>query len=402
MSYIGRTPTGSILTGADIADGSISTAKLADTAVSTAKIADTAISTAKIADDAVTNSKTAFNDVPFKNLIINGDMSIAQRGTSSSGITGNGYHTIDRVDTVCSLGTWTQSQSTDVPSGQGFASSLKMDCTTANASPSTANTVRVRQVIEGQNLQMIKKGSSNAESLTLSFWVKSNKTGTYIFEIFDTDNTRTISKSYTISSADTWEKKTIVYEGDTSGTIGNDNGGSFECTFWLGSGSQFTSGTLQTSWGSQTNANRAVGQVNLADSTSNEWYITGLQMEVGTSASDFEFLPFDVNLQRCERYYQILAGMTGQHNGTQSHLGISFRTQMRAQGTLSCPSNSIGFTDGYASQYNTTSANPAWTSSYFNYGGRVLISGLPNLSGDPRRGTMIHNSGSGLIVDSEL
>tara|TARA_R100001510_G_scaffold55645_1_gene59898 strand:- start:126 stop:1148 length:1023 start_codon:yes stop_codon:yes gene_type:complete len=283
--------------------------------------------------------------INFRNIIINGDMSVAQRATSTTGITGNGYHTIDRVDTVCSLGTWTQSRSTDVPSGQGFASSLKMDCTTANASPSAANTVRVRQVIEGQNLQMLKKGTSNAESITLSFWVKSNKTGTYIFEIFDTDNTRTISKSYTISSADTWEKKTIVYEGDTSGTIGNDNGGSFECTFWLGSGSQFTSGTLQTSWGSQTNANRAVGQVNLGDSTSNEWYITGVQLEVGTSASDFEFIPFDVNQNRCFRYFQdfdnFIMWTTALDGNTSDRLGgtITFPVRMRAEPSVSSTNN---------------------------------------------------------------
>jgi hypothetical protein len=147
---------------------------------------------------------------------------------------------------------------------------------------------------------------------------------------------------------------------------------------------------------------RAVGQVNLADNTANEWYITGVQLEVGTSASDFEFLPYDLNLDRCERYYQILAGMVGQHNGTDSHLAISFRKQMRAQGTLSCPSNTIGFTDGYAGQYTTTTANPSWTSSYYNYGGRVQIFNLPSLTGDARRGTMIHNIGSGLIIDSEL
>jgi len=242
--------------------------------------------------------------VNFRNLIINGDMSIAQRGTSTSGITGNGYHTIDRMDTVCSLGTWTQSQSTDVPTGQGFANSLKMDCTTANASPSAANTIRVRTILEGQNLQSLKKGTSNAESITLSFWVKSNKTGTYIAEPFDTDNSRHIGQAYTINSANTWEKKTLTFAGDTTGTINNDNGGSFEVTFWLGSGSQFTSGTLQTSWGSQTNANRAVGQVNLGDTVGNNWYITGVQLEVGTSASDFEFLPYDVNYQRCLRYYR--------------------------------------------------------------------------------------------------
>jgi hypothetical protein len=233
-------------------------------------------------------------------------MSIAQRGTSSSGQTTNGYYTIDRFRQIISgMGTWTFSQSTDVPSGQGFAYSQKWDCTTADASPASADQLLLQYRFEGQMLQSMKKGTSNAESVTLSFWVKTNKTGTYIIELFDRDNTRTISKSYTVNSSSTWEKKTITIEGDTTGTFDNDNSASLDLHFWLGAGSNNTSGTLQTTWGTQSNADRAVGQVNLADSTSNEWYITGVQLEVGTSASDFEFLPHDVNLQRCQRYYEI-------------------------------------------------------------------------------------------------
>ena len=240
----------------------------------------------------------------FRNIIINGDMSIAQRGTSASGITGDGYYTADRWRTLpVSLVTWTQSQSTDVPSGEGFANSLKIDCTTANASPSASSQLRILQLFEGQMLQYLKKGTANAQSLTLSFWVKSNKTGTYIAELFDLDNSRTISQAYTINSASTWEKKTLTYAGDTSGLLDNDNNASFQISFWLGVGSNYTSGTLQNYWQSSTpNANRAVGQVNLADSTSNYINITGVQLEAGTTASDFEFLPYDVNLNRCLRY----------------------------------------------------------------------------------------------------
>ena len=346
MGYIGRQPTGSILTGADIADGSISTAKLADTAVSTAKIADTAISTAKIADDAVTNAKTAFSDVPFRNIIINGDMSIAQRGTSATGKTTDGYYTLDRYQfAISSLGTWTFTQSTDVPSGQGFGYSQKADCTTADASPSAGDRIFYRQSFEGQNLQHLKKGTSSAESLTLSFWVKSNKTGTYIVEFYDHDNSRHINKSYTISSASTWEKKTITIDGDTTGAFTNDNNLSLHVAWWLGAGSTYTSGSLQTSWGSATNANRAVGQVNLADSTSNEWYITGLQMEVGTSASDFEFLPIDVNERRCFRYFQDYASFklwtTALDGNTSTRLGgsMAYNTRMRATPSVSKTNN---------------------------------------------------------------
>ena len=266
-----------------------------------------------IPDSSVQNVKMS-NIVQSKNIIINGDMSIAQRATSTASITSGGYHTVDRFNTnLTTLGTWTQSQSTDVPTGQGFAKSLKMECTTADASPASGDLLRITQLIEGQNVQYLKKGTSSSESTTASFWVKSNKTGTYVLEIRDRDNNRAISQSYTISSADTWEKKTLTYVGDTTGTLNNDNGSSLELVFWLGAGSSFTSGTLQTSWGTRTDANTAVGQVNLADSTANEWYITGVQLEAGTTASDFEFLPVDVNLQRCQRYCYVITGATDQN-----------------------------------------------------------------------------------------
>ena len=249
----------------------------------------------------------SLNTVGMKNIIINGDMSIAQRGTSATGL-GNGdsgYHTVDRwrfFESGAPTFEFTMSQDTDVPTGQGFATSLKMDCTTAQGSLASGDDLRIVQRIEGQNLQYLKKGTSNAESLTLSFWVKSNKTGTYIAELFDYGNTRQISKAYTIDTANTWEKKTITFAGDTAGVFINDNARSLDVTWFLSAGTDFTSGTLSTSWSSSTDANRAVGQVNLADNTANEWYITGIQLEAGTTASDFEFLPVDINRYRCFRY----------------------------------------------------------------------------------------------------
>jgi hypothetical protein len=227
----------------------------------------------------------------FRNIIINGDMSLAQRATSASSLTGNGYNTCDRwYSQISSTGTWTQSQSTDVPTGQGFATSYKWDCTTADASLAAGDSILFQQRVEAQNLQYLKKGTANAESTTLSFWVKSNKTGIYIANLYD-ENNRDISQSYTISSADTWEKKTLTFAGDTSGAFGNDNAIGLYVNFYLSAGSNLTSGTLGTTWSSYTAANTAVGQVNLADDTANEWYITGVQLEAGTTASDFEFLP---------------------------------------------------------------------------------------------------------------
>jgi hypothetical protein len=254
---------------------------------------------------ATTQTLATQNALGVRNLIINGDMRIAQRATSKTGITATGYQTVDRWKPVIgTAGTWTNTQDTSVPSGQGFAYSTKWDCTTANASLSAGSLFALQQKFEGQMLQHIKKGTSSAESLTASFWVKSNKTGTLICELEDGDNGRTISKSYTIDTADTWEKKTITFAGDTSGTLDNDNASSLNFNLWFVAGSNFTSGTLQTSWGVPTTADRVAGIMNLADSTSNYINITGVQLEVGDTATPFEHRPYDMELARCMRYFE--------------------------------------------------------------------------------------------------
>jgi hypothetical protein len=338
-------------------DNTVTTAKLADSSVTAAKITDATITAAKLA------SGTVQNQSAFKNIIINGDMSIAQRSTSVSGITTGGYLTIDRFTTgVGTVGTWTQSQSTDVPTGQGFAKSLKMECTTANASLSASSNLAIQQKNEGQNVQYLKKGTANAESTTLSFWVKSNKTGTYIAELYDEDNSRSISKSYTINSADTWEKKTITYAGDTTGTFNNDNGESLDVNFWLGAGTNWSSGTLQTTWGSYDATKRATGQVNLADSTSNYINITGIQLEAGTTASDFEFLPYDVNLTRCQRYFyqagtnlngagEVTFGTGQWYSASEVLYCIYAPTRMRVKPTSSTPTVTSGYRFHKAGSY---------------------------------------------------
>jgi hypothetical protein len=217
-------------------------------------------------------------------------------------------------------------------------------------------------------LQYLKKGTSSAESTTLSFWVKSNKTGTYICELDDNDNARNINQSYTINSANTWEKKTITYAGDTIDAFGNDNGNSLQVIWWLGAGTDFTSGTLNNAWQNTTNANRAVGQVNLADDTANEWYITGVQLEAGTTASDFEFLPHDVNLQRCERYYQKLEYTSGtvitvgvNVSDIAANADINYK-KMRANPTVTLPT--AGQTSGTTSYLTGSGAYPSTTGTH--------------------------------------
>jgi hypothetical protein len=245
-------------------------------------------------------------------IIINGDMSVAQRGTSINNTNGAPY-LMDRFRNQAVYGstaptaTIAISQSTTVPTGQGFVKSTKYDVTTAQASLTTDTGYALEQRIEGQNLQMIKKGTSNAEKLTLAFWVRSNKTGTYIAELADMDNSRQCSQAYTISSADTWEKKVLNYPADTTGAYDNDNATSLKLRIWVAAGGTYTSGTLATTWAATSAGNSAVGQVNLVDSTSNEWYITGVQLEVGefdsTSIPSFPFESFESNLRKCQRYF---------------------------------------------------------------------------------------------------
>tara|TARA_R100001440_G_scaffold15287_3_gene25915 strand:- start:6411 stop:7499 length:1089 start_codon:yes stop_codon:yes gene_type:complete len=244
-----------------------------------------------------------------KPLIINGDMAVAQRGTSVTGITGNSYNAIDRMKTLLGdNGTWTHTQDTDVPTGQGFANSWELDCTTADTSVASGAFHTASYFFEGQDLQLLKKGTSSAEKVTISFWIKTTVTGTYIAELFDVDNSRQISQAYTVTDSNTWEKKVLSFAGDTTGALDDDNANSFILNLWLGAGSDFSGGTLSTTWTSSTNANRAVGQVNGASSTSNNIYITGLQMEVGdfdaNSIAPFQHESYGDNLASCERYFQ--------------------------------------------------------------------------------------------------
>ena len=352
-----------IISGGFTADDipSLDTAKITTGTFADARIPSldaSKIATGTIDDARISSTIANQKSDPYRNIIINGDMSIAQRGTSTASITSEGYYTVDRFAFYPnSLGTFTMSQNTDVPTGQGFSKSIKLDCTTANASPSASNFIHIQHRIEGQMLQYLKKGTSSAESLTLSFWVKSTKTGTVTVEFFDIDNSRSNSQTFTINSASTWEKKTITIDGDTTGAFTNDNGASLYLIWWLGTGSTYNSGTLNTSWNSRVNANIASSSnINLADSTSNDFWITGVQLEAGTTASDFEFLPYDVNLQRCQRYFQKSGTFMGvATNTTTMHTNIYFPVPMRVEPSLTT-SGTILISEALAN-YDSTS-NP--------------------------------------------
>ena len=303
-----------------------------------------------ITDDSITVDQIADNAVHGRrNLIINGAMQVAQRGTSITGITAAGYRTCDRMlFSVSGAGTWTVIQSTDSP--DGFSNSFRVDCTTAKASLDAGNFLIVETKIEGQNVQHLMYGDSTAKNITASFYVKSNKTGTYVLELRQPDSGRLYSKAYTIDAANTWEYKTLTFPGDVSGTINNDNGPSLNIHFWLASGSTYSSGSIGTSWHT-TNANRAAGVVNLADSTDNDWSVTGVQLEVGDKATPFEHRSFGEELALCQRYFQRLqdptlrGAFTGQLSGGASRLAIPTYAKFRANPTISM-SGTFNFWNG--------------------------------------------------------
>ena len=240
----------------------------------------------------------------FRNKIINGAMQISQRG-DATGVTTTTYGGPDRFQNILgSAGTWNLTKIADAPSGSGFSNSFRIACTTANSSLSSGSVYLFGQKIEGQNVQDLAYGTSSAKNVTLSFWVKSSLTGTYIIEFVKETGTRQINRSYTINAADTWEHKSVTIPGDTSSALANDNTAELAVYWWLVAGTAFTSGTLNTSgWATEINANRAVGQVNLASSTSNEIRITGVQLEIGSSATPFEHRPVGVETALCQRYY---------------------------------------------------------------------------------------------------
>jgi hypothetical protein len=344
----------------------------------------------------------------FKNLIINGAMQVAQRSSSVASNTAGGYLTADRFNNqLSSLGTWTQSVENDAPTGSGFRKSLKMLCTTADASPAAGDYNIISQFIEGQNLQQIAKGTSSAKQLTLSFWVKSNVTGTYIAELQDVDNTRIASASYSVSVSGTWEKKTITFPADTTGAFDNDNGLSLAVNFWLGAGSTWTSGTLNTSWASTTSANRYVGGTNLASSTNNYWQVTGVQLEVGSTATEFEFKPYAQELQECQRYYYMhvngiyeVVGTGFYWNGSQVWSIVHFPVTMRTAPTLSSANGTNYFycyTNGSQDYVNSFSLLEAGKSA-------SIIRNTSEAAGTAGHGasTSTNNASSYLAFGSEL
>ena len=282
-----------------------------------------------------------------KNLIINGGMIVSQRnGTTATAVTSTNQYTLDRFKgSNNSDAAFTIAQSSTAP--DGFANSLKVDVTTADTSLDAGHYGQILYHVEAQDLQQLGFGTSGAKASILSFYVRSNKTGNYGVAVLQDDNSsKQVTFQYTINSADTWERKSFIIPADTSGVINNDNGKGFDIHIGFAAGTTYTSGSLRSSFTTFANGDLYAGQgVNLFDSTSNEWYITGIQLEVGSVVTDFDHKSFAQELALCQRYYYqpISTGLGGilpsilnmsMYNSTTAYGHIPLPVEMRANPSL--------------------------------------------------------------------
>ena len=240
-----------------------------------------------------------------RNIVINGAMQVAQRATSATGKgDANGFFTCDRwrihVGSTATAGRFTMSQATDVH--DGFANALKLDCTTADTSIAAGEQLQLQQRFEGQDLQQLKKGTSDAEKVTVSFYVKGNASATYVCELEDIDNSRNNTQAFSVTTD--WTRVILTFDGDTTGALDDDVNRSFNVNFWLHGGSTYSGGTFASNtWASTTNANRYAGsRTSFFDSTDRTFFITGVQLEVGSQATSFEHRSFGEELALCQRY----------------------------------------------------------------------------------------------------
>ena len=250
----------------------------------------------------------------FKNLVINGGMKIAQRATSATAVVNGAYQTVDRMKLYNSSdGAYTSAQTalslTDQATTGGQTHALDIQCTTADTSIGAAQYAFIYHLVEAQNCQHLKFGTSSAVDLTIQFYVKSNLTGTTCGFVAKEDTTYCQAPfEFTINSANTWEKKVVTIPANdvikaSSSIINNDNGPGIGIGFNLLLGGNYDNGTNLT-WETGGASYATTNVLNFLSSTSNDFFITGLQVEVGSGASDYEHLPFDVELQRCRRYLQ--------------------------------------------------------------------------------------------------
>ena len=328
-----------------------------------------------------------------RNLIINGAMRVHQR-SGTIAVTSSSVYTLDRFEAVLG-GSYTVgvnvTQDSDAP--DDFTNCLKVDVT-STSTPATSNNFMIAYHPESQDLVHLNWGSSSGKYLTLSFWVKSNKTGTYGFSILHHGKTRNWLSSYTIDAADTWEYKTILIDPDTSTAFDDDNEMSLRLLWHLSDGPDDL--TAAHSWEADGSYQSITGQVNLCDSTSNYFQITGVQLEVGDTATPFEHRSYGDELLRCQRYFHRIGGSTGSGlydavgsgvtvNGTTGYINVALKVQMRAK-------PSVTFT-GTLSMHAGTTAPDLDNSNFTNY-----LDKNGGLLAPIRDGGTAFTTGNGLIM----
>ena len=272
-----------------------------------------------------------------RNIIINGAMQVAQRSTSETGLgASSSYPTLDRfklVNDSSNSGRLTMTQDSSAPNG--FANSLKLDCTTADTSIGSAEVTILRHSFEGQDVQQFKKGTSNAEKVTVSFFAKGNASATYTCELQDNTNGRTIAQEFSVTTSFT--RIILTFNADTTGTITDDNSERFRFHIFLHGGSNYTGGTFVSNTWASTTTNQRIGdnQTSFFDSTDRTFFITGLQIEVGSVATPFEHRSFGEELALCQRYYheQFIRVDTAS-NYSDLRFSYDFPVYMRAAPTL--------------------------------------------------------------------
>lgn len=298
-----------------------------------------------------------------RNLLYNGAMQVAQRGTSFS-VGSSETYTLDRWKSASASSSAVVQKSTSAPSG--FRSSLKYSVSTGMPS---SNETFVSQVLEGQDLQMIGYGTDDCKQLSLSFWVLSNVTGTYNVWFHRPNSSKHIARSYTVSSSGSWQYKTLIVPADVISVVDNDNTAGLEVRFYLAASSSYTSGTESSEWSSVSDDNRAPGNVNINSSPNSYWQITGVQLELGDKATPFEHRSFGEELALCQRYFEKSSNYedaVGNSMGTsvftvgstytdgwQATMNIPFKVNKR-----SAPSMSL---------YGTSGASSGWI--VYNYSG---------------------------------
>jgi hypothetical protein len=311
----------------------------------------------------------------FKNRILNGDMRIDQRNAGAA-VTANGSYAVDRFRlnfNVSGSGfSWQQDSSAPV----GFIKSTKVTVT-SSGTPGATDVSVYSQQIEGTNVADLGFGTANAKTVTVSFWVRSSLTGTFSGGLRNSANDRLYPFTYSISSADTWEYKTATIPGDTSGTWLTDTGIGIRVLFDLGSGSdrRATAGA----WSSIASGTGATGSVSLVETNGATFYITGVQLEVGSVATPFERRPYGTELALCQRYFQLAGSFIGAGGSADAtNVIVSFGTPMRS-GPSTSANGALVITDGYTADYTQSSPNASIISTT-TLGGFMSIGNFTGLT----------------------